>query len=986
MLLGKIKLYDIAKELNLTSKDVVEIAKSLNINVKSHLSAVEEAEAQKIKESAKNYKSKPEEKKQNNEKAKNNDSPVIIRREVIINDETSQPKEESKKEEKKSNNVGFVERKKNKDYNIVYRNKPSKPMTVDELFGIKKEEKKEEPIMTQKVEEKVEEKESKMDVEVKKENNNQKRIEKVGNKTMPEKKFNQNNREYKSNNRENREYKPNNREGQNNGYRKNNRFNNDRNQQGNRNFERNSTNNGNNNGNRQKFDRNNRSNNSNGGRFDNNRNRQGGNPRFNGNRPLDEKRIEKNIKDIMSVENVEKEPAREYNKDKAIDRQKQNNKFDDNRNKKANKTRRNNQNGEINEHKLKGLKRTDSLSNMFDEQDGGMLDYYDLTTQRGKKGKKKATKNDENRNKQKIFKLEEITIPETITVKDFAAELKKTTAEVIKKLLGYGVMATINNDIDFDTASLIADEFGVKVNKKETITEEDILFDDSEDREEDLETRPPVIVVMGHVDHGKTSLLDAVKKTNVIEGEAGGITQHIGAYKVKVNDREITFLDTPGHEAFTAMRARGAQITDIAILVVAANDGVMPQTVEAINHAKSAGIPIIVAINKMDLPDANIDKVKQELMAYELVPEEWGGDTIFVPISAKQHQNIDQLLEMVLLEADMLELKANPNKQAKGVVIEARLDKNRGAIASMLVQRGTLDVGDTIVVGSSIGRIRSMTDEKGKKVKKAGPSTPVEIMGLTEVPQAGDIFYEVKDEKTAKHLIEKRKRQEREKAINAMSKVTLDNLFSQMEAGDLKVLNLIVKADVQGSVEAIKQSMEKLTNEEVKVKVIHSATGAVTESDVTLAKVSNAIIIAFNVRPMPTAKDMAEKEEVEIKQYSVIYQAIDDVESAMKGMLAPKYEEHIIGNAEVRQTFKISNVGTIAGAYVLDGKLERNAGVRVLRDNVVIHDGKLASLKRFKDDAKEVSKGYECGIQIEKYNDIKEGDIIEAYIMEEIKR
>ena len=976
MLLGKIKLYDIAKELNLTSKEVLEIAKNLNLNVKSHLSAVDEADAQKIKNSAKNFKNKPETKKQVNEKAKSaNDSPVIIRREVIINDEPSQPKENNKKEEKKSNNVGFVERKK-KDYNIVYRNKPTKPMTVDELFGIKKETTKvEEPkVENQKVEEKVEVKENKMDVEIKKEKVNEEKV-------MPEKKNNQNNRE-------NREFKSNNnnRDGQNNGFRKNNnRFNNGRNQQqGNRNFDKNSSNNGNN-GNRPRFDKNNRPNN-NGGRFDN-RNRQGGNPRFNnGNRPLDEKRIEKNIKDIMSVESVEKEPAREYNKDRAIDRQKQNSRFEENKNKKSGKARRNNQNGEINEHKLKGLKRTDSLSNMFNDQEGGMLDYYDLTTQRGKKGKKKINKNDENRNKQKIFKLEEITIPETITVKDFAAELKKTTAEVIKKLLGYGVMATINNDIDFDTASLIADEFGVKVNKKETITEEDILFDDSEDREEDLMPRPPVIVVMGHVDHGKTSLLDAVKKTNVIEGEAGGITQHIGAYKVKVNDREITFLDTPGHEAFTAMRARGAQITDIAILVVAANDGVMPQTVEAINHAKSAGIPIIVAINKMDLPDANIDKVKQELMAYDLVPEEWGGDTIFVPISAKQHQNIDQLLEMVLLEADMLELKANPNKQAKGVVIEARLDKNKGAIASMLVQRGTLDVGDTIVVGSSIGRIRSMTDEKGKKVKKAGPSTPVEIMGLTEVPQAGDTFYEVKDEKTAKHLIEKRKRQEREKTINAMNKVTLDNLFSQMEAGDLKVLNLIVKADVQGSVEAIKQSMEKLSNEEVIVKVIHAAAGAVTESDVTLAKVSNAIIIAFNVRPMPTAKDMAEKEEVEIKQYSVIYQAIDDVESAMKGMLAPKYEEHIIGNAEVRQTFKISNVGTIAGAYVLDGKIERNAGVRVLRDNVVIHDGKLASLKRFKDDAKEVSKGYECGIQIEKYNDIKEGDIIEAYIMEEIKR
>ena len=955
--MGKIKLYDIAKELNLTSKEVLEIAKKLKIEAKSHLSAVEEDEANKIRENVKRIEVKKEEKKAEKPKTEKNESPVIIRREVIIADEANNQKEHAKKEEKRNNNIGFVERKQNKDYNIVYRNKPTKPMTVDELFGIKKEVKKEEPAAAPKVEEKVEIKENKMDVEIKKEVV----TEKPSEKPITENRFNQNNNNYN-----NRDFRQNN--NKNNNFSNKNRFNNDRNGQynGNRSFDKNGQNNS-------KFDKN---------RFD--KNRQGGNQRYGGNRPLDEKGIERNIKDIMAVETVEKEPAREYNK--AIDKQKQNNKFEDNRTRKSNKSRRNVQNGEINEHKLKGLKRTDSLSNMFDDQDGGMLDYYDLTTQRGKKGKKKVAKDDESRTKQKIFKLEEITIPETITVKDFAAELKKTTAEIIKKLLGYGVMATINNEIDFDTASLIADEFGVRVNKKETVTEEDILFDDSEDKEEDLETRPPVVVVMGHVDHGKTSLLDAIKQTHVIDKEAGGITQHIGAYKVKINDREITFLDTPGHEAFTAMRARGAQITDIAILVVAANDGVMPQTVEAINHAKSAGIPIIVAINKIDLPDANIDKVKQELMAYELVPEEWGGDTIFVPISAKNHQNIDQLLEMVLLEADVLELKANPNKQAKGVVIEARLDKNKGAIASILVQRGTLDTGDTIVVGSSIGRIRSMTDEKGKKVKKAGPSTPVEVMGLTEVPQAGDIFYEVKDEKTAKHLIEKRKRQEREKAINAMSKVTLDNLFSQMEAGDLKVLNLIVKADVQGSVEAIKQSMEKLSNEEVKVKVIHSAAGAVTESDVTLAKVSNAIIIAFNVRPMPTAKDMAEKEGVEIKQYSVIYQAIDDVEAAMKGMLAPKFEEHIIGNAEVRQTFKISNVGTIAGAYVTEGKLERNAGVRVLRDNVVIHDGKLASLKRFKDDAKEVSKGYECGIQIEKYNDIKEGDIIEAYVLEEIKR
>ena len=465
-----------------------------------------------------------------------------------------------------------------------------------------------------------------------------------------------------------------------------------------------------------------------------------------------------------------------------------------------------------------------------------------------------------------------------------------------------------------------------------------------------------------------------------------GITQHIGAYKVNIKGREITFLDTPGHEAFTAMRARGAQITDIAILIIAADDGVMPQTVEAINHAKAAEIPIIVAVNKIDLPGANVEKIKQELMEYELVPEEWGGDTIYVPISAKKKLNIDNLLEMVLLVADMKELKANPNKQAKGTVIEARLDKAKGPIASMLVQRGTLDEGDTIVVGKSIGRIRAMKNDKGQKVKKAGPSTPVEIMGLTEVPEAGDTFYEVKDERMAKHLIERRKRQEREQIMAENSKVTLSNLFEKMESESLKQLNIIVKADVQGTAQALKQSLEKLSNDEVKVRVIHAVAGAVTESDVQLAKAGKCIILAFNVRPVNTAKDMAEKEAVEIKQYSVIYQALEDVEAAMKGMLEPIYEEKVIGNAIVRQTFRVSGVGTIAGAYVSDGKIERNAGVRVIRENVVIHDGKLVSLKRFKDDAKEVTQGFECGLQIEGYNDVKEDDVLEFYIMEEVKR
>ena len=959
--MGKIKIYEIAKKLNLTSKEVLDVAKELNIDVKSHLSGVGEDEASKIESKLKGNGNKEEVKKKakkqekgttkaKQESKKDEKAPVIIRREVIIEDEQDKKKEETKKQEKK-NNIGFVERKQNKDYNIVYRNKPSKPMTVSELFGLNKEEKKE----TKKEEEKVTTTVKVETEEVKKEENNKvtketphEKVEEVKQKQNTENRINNNN------NKQNRNNNNNNR---------------------NKNMQNGNFHNRNNNRNENRFNNNNNNNNN---RF-NNRNNNGYSKR-----PLDARGIEKNIKNIMSVENGEKEQVREYNR--GLEKQKNNNRYEENKNNKKNSSKsRKNNNREFDEGKLKTLKQASSLSNMFNDQDGGMLDYYDLSTNRGRRGKKKK-QHQEEKSKQKIFKLTEIEIPETITVKDLAAEMKKTTAEVIKKLLSYGIMATINQEIDFDTAYLIAQEFEITAKKKKVVTDEDILFDDSEDKEEDLVPRPPVIVVMGHVDHGKTSLLDTIRKTNVIEGEAGGITQAIGAYQVEVNGRQITFLDTPGHEAFTAMRARGAQITDIAILVVAANDGVMPQTIEAINHAKSAGIPIIVAINKIDLPDANVERVKEELMRYDLVPEEWGGDTIFVPISAKNGTNIDQLLEMVLLEADMLELKANPNKQAKGTVIEARLDKTRGAIATMLVQRGTLDVGDTIVVGSSIGRIRAMKDAKGKKVKAAGPSTPVEIMGLTEVPEAGDTFYEVKNEKVAKHLIEKRKRQAREKAINQAPKVTLDNLFSQMEEGNLKVLNLIVKADVQGSVEAVTQSLEKLQNEEVRVKVIHSAVGGVNQSDVTLAKVSNAIIIAFNVRPDHLAKDMAEKDGVEIKQYSVIYQAIEDVELAMKGMLEPKYEEKVIGNVEVRQTFRISNVGTIAGCYVLSGKVERNAGVRVIRDNVVIHDGHLATLKRFKDDVKEVGKGFECGIQIENYNDIKEGDIIEVYIMEEIKR
>ena len=981
--MGKMKLYELAKEMDVSSKDLLEQAKEIGINIKSHLSVISDEDVKNLKSKYQRKdttaESKKEEKKPKKENSQKKDNPVIIRREVIIEEAGSKEKKQETKHNENKN--PFVQRNQKKDYNIVYRNKPTKPLTVSELFGLNKDEKKAENKKkedTQKKETmKVEEKKAGPKVDSKEQEDvvrtkNQKENTNRNNDFQDRKNQSIDKENYQSHSNRRDGFRPNNRngEGQNNFQKRDNRY---QNNNGERNWQRDNRNNGQNNFRNNNQNGRNGYNNNGGNRFGNNNRR-----------PLDEKGLEKNIKNIITVEtNIEEKSAREYSRN--IDKQKNNSKFDENRSNKKKNNRRNQEAYSINEKKLNNLKQRNNLSNMFEDQEDSMLDYYDLTTQRGRKGKKKNTKGEE-RTKQKIFKLTEITIPESISVKDLATELKKTSSEVIMKLMSLGIMATLNNNLDFDTAFLVASEFGVTANKKQEVKEEDVLFDESEDKENELKERPPVVVVMGHVDHGKTSLLDVIRKTNVIGGEAGGITQAIGAYQVKVNDRDITFLDTPGHEAFTQMRARGAQITDIAILVVAANDGVMPQTVEAINHAKSAGIPIIVAINKIDLPDANPQKVKEELMQYELVPEEWGGDTIYVEISAKKNLNIDQLLEMVLLEADVLELKANPTKQAKGAVIEARLDKNKGAIASVLVQRGKLDVGDTVVVGTSIGRIRSMVNDKGKKVKSAGPSTPVEIMGLTEVPQAGDVFYEVKDEKMAKHLIERRKRQAREKSINQVSAVTLDNLFGQMEEGKLKQLNLIVKADVQGSVEALKQSLEKLSNEEVRVKVIHSAAGAVTESDVTLAKVSNAIIIAFNVRPVATAKNEAEKDEVQIKQYSVIYQAIDDVEAAMKGMLDPKFEEEVIGTAEIRQIFKISNVGTIGGAMVLTGKIARNAGVRVIRDDVVIHDGKLISLKRFKDDAKEVAKDFECGIQLEKYNDIKEGDILEAYIMKEIKR
>ncbi len=579
-----------------------------------------------------------------------------------------------------------------------------------------------------------------------------------------------------------------------------------------------------------------------------------------------------------------------------------------------------------------------------------------------------------------------VTIPDEIVVSELAARLKATVTDVIKKLMGLGVMANQNQTVDFDTAALVAEELGAKVEHEVVVTIEERLIVDEEDKAEDLQPRSPVVVVMGHVDHGKTSLLDKIRHANVTATEAGGITQHIGAYRVSISGREITFLDTPGHEAFTAMRLRGAMVTDIAILVVAADDGIMPQTIEAINHAKAAGVSIIVAINKMDKEGANPDRIMQQLTEHELVPEEWGGDVICVPVSAKTGAGIDDLLENVLLTADVLELKANPNRLAKGSIIEARLDKGRGPVATVLVQNGTLNLGDVIIAGTSVGRVRTMVDDKGRNVTKAGPSVPVEITGLTEVPSAGDVINAVADERLARELVEQRKQEAKEEVFKQYQKVTLDNLFNQISEGEMKELPIIVKADVQGSVEAVKQSLEKISNEEVKVKVIHGGVGAISESDVMLANASNAIIVGFNVRPDPVAKENAERDGVDIRTYRVIYEAIEEIEDAMKGMLAPKLVETDTARVEVRQVYKISGVGSVAGCYVVSGKISRNDLVRVVRDGIVIADDKMSSLKRFKDNVREVAANFECGITLEKFNDFKEGDVFEAYQMTEVSR
>ena len=579
-----------------------------------------------------------------------------------------------------------------------------------------------------------------------------------------------------------------------------------------------------------------------------------------------------------------------------------------------------------------------------------------------------------------------VQIPDEIAVGELASRMKKTGAEVVKTLMKNGVMASLSDVIDFDTAAIIAEELGCVVEHEVIVTIEERLIDDHEDKEEDLVERAPVVVVMGHVDHGKTSLLDYIRHANVASGEAGGITQAIGAYQVTVGEKVITFLDTPGHEAFTAMRMRGAQCTDIVVLVVAADDGIMPQTIEAINHSKAAGVPIIVAINKMDKPTANPERVKQELTEQELVPEDWGGDTICVPVSAATEMGIDNLLEMILLTAEMKELKANPNRPARGTIIEARLDKGRGPVATLLVQNGTIHVGDTIVAGTAYGRVRAMVNDKGQRITDAGPSTPVEIIGFNDVPAAGDTLYVSNDDKLSRQVAEERREKIKAAQIKAMQKTTLDDLFNQMQEGEMKELNLIVKADVQGSVEAVRSSLEKLSNDEVRVRCIHGGAGAINESDVSLAATSNAIVIGFNVRPDAKARALAEREGVDVRLYRVIYDAIEEIKAAMKGMLAPKFKEVILGHAEVRQTFRVSGVGTIAGCMVTDGMMRRNGKVRLLRDNVVIFEGNLDSLKRFKDDAREVNAGYECGIGLEGYNDMKEQDVIECFVMEEIEK
>lgn len=946
------KLYEIAKDLNMKNKEVIEVAKEIGIDIKNHLNNVTEDEEKKLLEKISNRSDKKEKvkketeikknKENKKEQEKNNQEQVIIRREVILKEEKEKNKNGKKTDREKV--VGKIQKNTQKDYNIVYKKEENRPLTIDELFGISKP--KEETKTNTKPnaksenskEDNITSKNTKEKGKINSSNNTKKSI---SNKTTSNSSNDAgNNRKNtgntRRNNNSNNSFNKNDRK---NGYNKSNSFN--------------------------KNDKN----------FKNDRNKNDfKNIRTNSKFNTPEDDIDENEK-ILAERILERKKSREKDKEKELIKQETIGKK---------KINREEDYDNFDPENLNMLIGQEGISEIIES--GDIFDMYSGPVRRKKTNKEKERRKKKNIEKQEQAKLTHITIGDTITVKDLAQELKVTVADILKKLMNQGIMTTLNNSLDFETAFLIAEEYGIKVSKKKVVSYEDQLFDESEDKESELKERPPVVVIMGHVDHGKTSLLDAIRHTNKIGEEAGGITQHIGAYQVEVNGKLITFLDTPGHEAFTSMRARGAKATDIAVLVVAANDGVMPQTVEAINHAKAAGIPIIVAINKIDLPGVNPERIKQEMMEYGLLAEEWGGDTMFVPISAKQGTGIDNLLDMILLQAEVLELKANPNKQAKGTVIESRLDKSKGPVVSMLVNRGMLNVGDTVIVGSSIGRIRSMKNYKGEEIEKALPSTPVEVMGITTVPEAGETFYEVSDEKTAKKLVERRQRDKREKKMGENSAVTLDNLFENISNKNIKTLNIIVKSDVIGTSEAVKKSLEKLSTDEVQIKVIHSSVGAISESDVNLAKVANAIIIGFNVRPDGIAKSDAEKEGIDIKIYSVIYDAIEDVKVAMIGMLDPVFKEQVIGTAEVRNLFKISKIGTIAGSYVTSGKVKRNAKVRVIRDNVVIKDSKIISLKIEKNDAKEVKSGFECGIQIEGFNELELMDTLEVYEILEIKR
>ena len=937
------KLYEIAKDLNMKNKEIIEVAKEIGIDIKNHLNSVTEDEEKKLLEKISNRSDKKEKvkketeikknKENKKEQEKNNQEQVIIRREVILKEEKEKNKNGKKTDREKV--IGKIQKNTQKDYNIVYKKEENRPLTIDELFGISKPKEEAKTNTKSNVKSENSNEDNKSSKKSKEKVNNSNNTKKsISDKTTTDSSNNTGNN--RKNNNSNNSFNKNDRK---NGHNKNNSFN-----RNDKNF------------------KNDKSKND----FKKTRN----NSKFN----TPEDQIDENEK-ILAERDLERKKSRQKDKEKELIKQETIGKK---------KVNREEDYDNFDPENLNMLIGQEGISEIIES--GDIFDMYSGPIRRKKTNKEKERRKKKNKEKQEQAKLTHITIGDTITVKDLAQELKVTVADILKKLMDQGIMTTLNNSLDFETAFLIAEEYGIKVSKKKVVSYEDQLFDESEDKESELKERPPVVVIMGHVDHGKTSLLDAIRHTNKIGEEAGGITQHIGAYQVKANGKLITFLDTPGHEAFTSMRARGAKATDIAVLVVAANDGIMPQTVEAINHAKAAEIPIIVAINKIDLPGVNPERIKQEMMEYGLLAEEWGGDTMFVPISAKQGTGIDNLLDMILLQAEVLELKANPNKQAKGTVIESRLDKSKGPVVSMLVNRGMLNVGDTVIVGSSIGRIRSMKNYKGEKIEKALPSTPVEVIGITTVPEAGETFYEVSDEKTAKKLVERRQRDKREKKIGENSVVTLDNLFENISNKNIKTLNIIVKSDVIGTSEAVKKSLEKLSTDEVQIKVIHSSVGAISESDVNLAKVANAIIIGFNVRPDGIAKLDAEKEGIDIKIYSVIYDAIEDVKEAMIGMLDPIFKEQVIGTAEVRNLFKISKIGTIAGSYVTSGKVKRNAKVRVIRDNVVIKDSKIISLKIEKNDAKEVKSGFECGIQIEGFNDLELMDTLEVYEILEIKR